>query len=828
MSLGGHDMRLLSAACVAWAALATLLSARPDPAIVVVVLALVTIVAAALAFGTRLPGLRADQSARARHEGEDDENPASSHGSGWALWALLVIALTTIVLAAAQVTLAHEEAGPVTTLARDRAVATLEARVTGQPHRVVGARGDERFVVPAQIDRITARGRTQEVATPVILVGDRRWTNLTWQSHLRARGRLAPSQRLGAARAVVQVNGAPDVVGAPPWVVTTLEPVRAGLVGASSQLPDDPAGLLPALVVGDTAHLPDDLTDAMNATGMSHLNAVSGSNVTVVLVATMWLLGWSRTSRRVRVALALVALAAYVVLCRPEPSVVRAAAMGAVGVLGTSWGRERAACPALAAAIVGLLVWDPWLAVSVGFALSALATLGLVLFARRWSQALLTKLGSRRDRFVDGMVEITCVPLAAQALCLPVLVALNSSVSWVSIPANVAAEPFVAPATLGGMIVSTVAVIAPTLAGWLVWLPGLPTWVICAVARLADAVPGGSVPWLPGLAGVVLAIVVVAVLLCAWRAIVFTGRFGLVALGVAGALLAAVLAPLPGESAAPPAWVYAQCAVGQGDAALVRTGATRAVMIDVGPADGHPAQCLERHGITTLDAVILTHFHADHVGGLAEVLRASDAPVAVLGTWVMEGAQESEGLKGRGAAASSRSRGEQGALGSVQAALEQPRASLGALAPGQRLVIGKVTIEVLWPRRVMTEGSVQNNASLVLDVSAPAYHALMLGDCEREAQAAVIEQVRQSARRRAFDLVKVAHHGSSNQNERLYEAAAARQAVIGVGAGNDYGHPTKKTLELLARHDARVWRTDTQGDVDALATGGSISLQAQR
>ena len=101
-------MRLLSAACVAWAALATLLSARPDPAIVVVVLALVTIFAGALAFGTRLPGLRADQSARARHEGEDDENPASSHGSGWALWALLVIALTTIVLAAAQVTLAHE------------------------------------------------------------------------------------------------------------------------------------------------------------------------------------------------------------------------------------------------------------------------------------------------------------------------------------------------------------------------------------------------------------------------------------------------------------------------------------------------------------------------------------------------------------------------------------------------------------------------------------------------------------------------------------------------------------------------------------------------
>lgn len=150
------------------------------------------------------------------------------------------------------------------------------------------------------------------------------------------------------------------------------------------------------------------------------------------------------------------------------------------------------------------------------------------------------------------------------------------------------------------------------------------------------------------------------------------------------------------------------------------------------------------------------------------------------------------------------------------------------LAPGQTLTVGETAFEVLWPRRVLHEGSVQNNASLVLDVTSPHLHALMLGDCERESQAAVTPEVARHAQGRPYDVVKVAHHGSSNQNPRLYAMVRARMALVGVGRDNDYGHPNAKTVEMLAAAGAAVHRTDTEGDLDVVETGGALSVEPQQ
>ena len=167
----------------------------------------------------------------------------------------------------------------------------------------------------------------------------------------------------------------------------TADVVRERFAEATDGLPADARGLLPGLVIGDTSRTPHDLDEAMLVTGMTHLSAVSGSNVAIVLAAALGLAGLLGLRRRWRPPLAAVLLLAFVVLVRPEPSVVRAAAMGAVGLLGLSTSRRRAGIPALSVAVLVLLVWDPWLARSAGFALSTLATLGLLLFAGPWGAA---------------------------------------------------------------------------------------------------------------------------------------------------------------------------------------------------------------------------------------------------------------------------------------------------------------------------------------------------------------------------------------------------------------------------------------------------------
>ena len=164
--------------------------------------------------------------------------------------------------------------------------------------------------------------------------------------------------------------------------------LRAGLRRAVAPLPDAERGLLPGLVVGDTSRLDPGLREDFRTVGLTHLTAVSGTNVAIVTGAVLLLARRLGLGLRAGPVLAAVALAGFVVLARPSPSVLRAAVMGVVGLLALSSGNRTAAMPALAAAVVVLVLWDPDLAATPGFALSVLATGGLLVLAPGWRAAL--------------------------------------------------------------------------------------------------------------------------------------------------------------------------------------------------------------------------------------------------------------------------------------------------------------------------------------------------------------------------------------------------------------------------------------------------------
>ncbi|MEU6877068.1 ComEC/Rec2 family competence protein [Streptomyces sp. NPDC046712] len=713
--------------------------------------------------------------------------------------------------------------GPVPGLAGEYARVSAQATVTSDPRltrpRIRGDRtAPVSVVLNGEVTRIEAPGgAVHRTRTPVLVIvpaGDaqREWLRILPSTRLRLTGRLAPPLGPGDRfAAVLRVDGAgpPRVTGPPSTVQRTAGELREGLRRATEDLEPDARALLPGLVVGDTSRIEPELSDAFEATDLTHLLAVSGSNLTVVLLLLVGRPGAASGAERgglaPRLGIPLRSTAligggltlAFVIVCRPDPSVLRAAACGMVALLAIGTGRRRSLIPALAAAVLMLVLYDPWLARSYGFLLSVLATGALLTVAPRWSEAL------RRRRVPGRLAEALAAALAAQAVCAPVVAVFSARVSLVAIPSNLLAEAAVAPATILGFAALA---LAP------VWLPGAelvagiaawPAGWIAGVARTGAALPGAETDWPGGWwGGLMLAGLFAVLVLGAWRA-PYRRR---IAVGCAVLLLLAVVRPPPLTRLVtgwpPPGWAFAMCQVGQGDAAVLPAGGDAAVVVDAGPDPALVDRCLHDLGVRRIPLLVLTHFHADHVAGLPGVLRGRSV-----------GAIQTTGLE--------EPRGQAEFVRRTAAAAGVPVIRAG---PGERRRLGPLEWQVLWPRgdqgAVDPEASGPNDASVTMLVrNAEGLSLLLLGDLEPPAQQRLLRAYPALA---PVDVLKVAHHGSAHQDPGLIRAVRPRLALVSTGRGNPYGHPSPRTVEALRDGGAEVLRTDRDGAIAVTGAGRDV------
>ena len=774
----GQDLRLLGPALATWvgalAGIGTGVEATLARRGVLAGVVLVTLAVIARSVLVRSPGRRA----------------------GAATWA--VAAMTASLAGGAAVGSVHRAAlglGPLHELAAERASATVAATVTGDPRRVAPRvdgvhRSAGWLLTPVRATMVEARGRQVRLRAPLLVIAqDRRWSRLLPGQRLRVTGRLGPARSGEAATAVLSVSAPPDLVGRAPAVQRAAGGLRAGLRAATEGLPADQRGLLPGLVVGDTSRMPAGLVEDFRTAGLTHLTAVSGANLAIV-TGFVLLVGRRLGVRgRALPLLAGVAMAGFVVLARPQPSVVRAAVMGAVALLALAGGRRHRSLPALAVTVVALLLADPWLARSYGFVLSVLATGALVLLAPRWARAW-------RDRGLpEVLAQATAVPLAAQLVCAPVVVLLSAQVSLVAVPANVLVAPAIAPATVLGVLATLASAVHPPSAAALAWLAACFVWWVVVVARSAADLPWAAVEW-PGTppgAALLAAGMAVAVLLVGRAA-----RRPRVALGLVVTVLAVAAVPMSRPGWPPPGWVLAVCDVGQGDALVLAAGPGSAVMVDAGPDPRRVDACLRGLQVRRVVLVLLTHLHADHVEGLPGVLRGRPVGEVQVGAWDEPAEQ----------------------LARVRRWTSGAGVPLTRAAVGDRVRVGRVRWEVIWPRRVIHAGSLPNNASTVLLVDTGGLRLLLTGDIEPEAQRGVL--ARGIGGR--VDVLKVAHHGSAYQDPELLAVARPRVALISAGADNDYGHPAPATVRAVRRSGAVLGRTDRDGTLLVVGSGRRLRL----
>ncbi|WP_345802659.1 ComEC/Rec2 family competence protein [Microbacterium sp. AZCO] len=695
---------------------------------------------------------------------------------------VVVLALAFAAVVASHVALAQPARTALSALALDggRAI-EVTARVVGKVERRAST---GQLVFDAVASRVSAGPAELAVDLPVSVatqpddvegIGD---LDVGAVVVLRGTARAADAGERSVV--LLTASGGLEVVSGPRGLEALAGTLRKGLVAATRGLPDPGGGLIPGLAVGDTSRVDPDLDAAMKASSLSHLTAVSGANCALVVglaFAGAALLG---ARRGVRVAVGVAALGGFVVLVTPEPSVARAAAMAAVAMLAVAVGRPAVGVAVLCLAVAGLLAFDPWLSTSLGFALSTVATAALLLLARPLAAGL--------QRWMPRALALALsVPLAAQLACGPLLVLIAPTVPLYGVVANLLAAPAAPVATVVGLA-ACLALPFPALQSGLAVLAWAPAAWIAGTAHTFAELPGGQVSWLegwPGLALLAMLGAAVAVLLApgSRRALRFAaGAIVAVVVGVCagGAALAGPAGPLT----LPSSWAILACDIGQGDAVLVRSGGAVA-LVDTGPDPKALEGCLARTSIHHLDLLVLTHYDADHAGGVDAVVGRVDRVLhGPVDTAVHQ--RVLDALAAGGAELVDADAGMQGALGSATYRVIWPRAESRAYAPG-------------------------NDSSVTIDIRGGGVPAsLFLGDLSASPQRAIEASGMLDP---PYDVVKVAHHGSADQDPGLYVAARPSLALISVGLGNDYGHPRQETLDVLTDVGAIVARTDLEGTV---------------
>ena len=703
--------------------------------------------------------------------------------------ALVILAMSVVFsgcIAAQVAIVAGERTDTVAFVGEGGRAVEIEAAVSTKVEPAMA--GSVRFEVDA--DSVRVGGRVLEATVPLAIwvdarvlagLGDR--DDLDLGSRVTVRGSARETD--AGDRAVLIVFAAAVKVDAPPpGALGVTADLRQSFVERASTLPGVGAGLVPGLAVGDTSGVSDELNEQMRTSSLSHLTAVSGANCAVVVALVFALAGLVRLPRIVRIVLSLAALGCFVLLVTPEPSVLRAAAMTTIALLALASDRAGSGLAVLALAIGVLLISDPWLSHSLGFALSAAATAGLLVLSRPLAAAF--------ARVLPAPIAVALsVPVAAQLACGPLLVLIDPRIPAYGVVANLLAGPAAPVATLVGLAACLLGFVPP-LASALTWIAWVPASWIAGVASALAGLPGADLPWPGGVVGAVALAVASAALVFVLvvrprRAAVRRVRAGIAlvvvaasGIAVGGVLLDRPLAPLtvPGE------WSIAQCDIGQGDAVLLRSGGAVA-LIDTGPDVGLLEDCLARVGVDRVDLLVLTHFDLDHVGAV-------------------------EGVRGR---VGTVIHGPPGEAADERMIRDLVRAGARAVqaSAGMTGALGPARWKILWPNGGRSPFEPGNDLSIVLDVARDGDgmpRGLYLGDLSAAAQRALRATGRVHG---TFDVVKVAHHGSADQDPEFYRTVDASLALIGVGADNDYGHPRAEILDQLTGAGTTIVRSDVDG-----------------
>ena len=728
------------------------------------------------------------------------------------LQAAAVVPLSVLVLAWMRPT-GDSRASAVSWLGVVALVAALGGFLVGgaRVHAIAGQALQVRPGTQARVDGFVAgpprrnRGevdvRVNSPAGRVLMVAPEPVPDLAIGSEVSASGTLAEAEswragylrRQGIAMELRTDRIVPGVgrrAGFAGWIDGIRERAEEAL---DRGMPEGQAALARGFVLGEDDRIDAQTRQDFQRSNLTHLLAVSGENVILLCVLAWPLLALLGLRLRARLVGALCLIAVYVPVTGAGPSIQRAGVMGAAGLIAALADRPRSRWYAVLLAAAITLAFNPLAEGDVGWQLSFAAVIGILLWSRRLVTVLAT---AERGSARRALAEAVAVTAAATVATAPLMAEAFDQFSPAALPANVLAAPAVAPAMWLGMLTG--------ILGQLPWVPVDPlNWLdslcLAYIGQIAHWL--GTPDWalltvhlhsVWAVAGTYAGLLVAMELLLRWLgkrrafpASVAKGA-GLAAVALA-VLFIAISLPIGGStpSAPPNDLIVRVLDVGQGDSILLQPPGAEPVLVDTGPPGDHVEDRLNDLGIDRLAALVISHDQSDHAGDLGALLGSVHVDRLVYG-------RDDPRLR--------------------RAALAAGTSPL-QLAEGSGFDSGDLHLSALWPPRELEgdRGEDPNLLCVVLVARWRHFSMLLTGDAEAEAVPMDPGPI---------DVLKVAHHGSTDAGlNGLLERSVPKLAVISVGAGNTYGHPTQRTLADLSSHGVPVMRTDRQGEIGIDASG---------
>jgi len=574
-----------------------------------------------------------------------------------------------------------------------------------------------------------------------------------------------------------------------------------------SSLPEQQAGLMNGMLIGYREGLSDEVKEAFSDAGLMHIMAVSGANVAFLMMPLSLLLKLMRIRRKAANLLIMAFLALFVCVTGFEASVVRAVLMACVLLGAAMLYREPDVYSAITVSCIIMLVISPYILFNIGFQLSYAATLGIVMLYGNISKIITCSLIPKKA------ADVIAATLAAQLGVLPVTLIHFNKISVIAIIPNILSAPLLEVTTVLGAIMAVAGQFSLALSKLIGYLNNIFLSMLLYITKWSAAVPYASVRTItPPLAAAAVYYLFI------WFFLWYAPKKGIrIRLKHWAVVLATAAVFVAVSFTGPGVLDVVFLDVGQGDSTFIRTYSGKTVLIDGGGSNNPETESkvgemtvvpfLLDYGTGSIDVVIATHAHSDHIQGLEDVLNMLSVKRLII--------PSAEDMND---------------FGNLLSAADKKGIPVSVCSAGDTIILDDYTkMLVLNPQTgSRTEEISVNNTSLVLKLCYGNTTILFMGDAEKEAEERLVKENGGSDSSEDLlkaDVIKVGHHGSdTSTSEPFIDRVDPDAAVISAGKNNKFGHPSPEVLDRLLRRGVKIFRTDECGAVILQSDGRRIRM----